>query len=294
MVITLEGTDCRFRDMVRNGFLADERQDGYMGKKVHCLLLVVILSTMSLTGCTDDENMNAQYEGPISLIVYYDDTSGQIEESWNQGNQQQTTGVSISFDLAATSSTAGAIVTITFNPGDGTETIEQNVGDSGAEITYEWQTHGLFIASAGAIDSEGNTHNITIKIRVDKHITYSINSVGVSGDTMTFSMSPDNEGPLPNRVAITSSVENPGTLNPFAGGTADVTWELKDSEDSMIGSEEATIADGSTEEWTTTSQSTSEGDWTLFISADGDSVNADHDVSILYLEGSESPANPRP
>ena len=263
-----------------------------MGKKVHCLLLVVILSTMSLTGCTDDENMNAEYEGPISLIVYYDDTSGQIEESWNQGNQQQTTGVSISFDLAATSSTAGAIVTITFNPGDGTETIEQNVGDSGAEITYEWQTHGLFIASAGAIDSEGNTHNLTIKIRVDKHITYSINSVGESGDTMTFSMSPDNEGPLPNRVAITSSAENPGNF--FVGATADVTWELKDSEDSMIGSEEATIADGSTEEWTTTSQSTSEGDWTLFISADGDSVNADHDVSILYLEGSESPANPRP
>ncbi len=265
-----------------------------MGKRVRCLLLVFTLCTMSLAGCTDDENMNTEYEGPIALIVYYDSTSGQIEESWNQGNQQQTTGVSISFDLAGTSSTAGAIVTVTLNPGDGTETIEQNVGDSGAEITYEWQTHGLFIASAGAIDSEGNAHNITIKIRVDKHITYAVNNVDDNGDTMTFSMSPDNEGPLPNRVAITSSVENPSSPNPFAGETADVIWELKDVEDSMVSSSDATIADGSTEEWTTTSQSTSEGDWTLFISADGDNVNADHDVSILYMEGSESPANPRP
>ena len=265
-----------------------------MGKRVRCLLLVFILCTMSLAGCSGDENMSTEYEGPISLVVYYDSTSGQIEESWNQGNQQQTTGVSISFDLAGSSSTAGAIVTVTLNPGDGTETIEQNVGDSGAEITYEWQTHGLFMASAGAIDSEGNAHNITVKIRVDKHITYGINNVGGDGDTMTFSMSPDNEGPLPNRVAITSSVENPSGSILFPGSTSDVTWELKDAEDSMVSSSDATIADGSTEEWTTTSQSTSEGDWTLFISADGDSVNADHDVSILYMEGSESPANPRP
>ena len=266
-----------------------------MGKRVRCLLLVFILCTMSLAGCTDDENMSTEYEGPIALIVYYDSTSGQIEESWNQGNQQQTTGVSISFDLAATSSTAGAIVTVTLNPGDGTQTIEQNVGDSGAEIAYEWQTHGLFMASAGAIDSEGNAHNITIKIRVDKHITYAVNNVDENGDTMTFSMSPDNEGPLPNRVDITSSVENPSSPNPLLSGTtSDVTWELKDAEDMMVSSNDATIADGSTEEWTTTSQSTSEGDWTLFISADGDSVNADHDVSILYMEGSESPANPRP
>ena len=263
-----------------------------MGKRVRCLLLVFILCTMSLAGCSGDENMSTEYEGPISLVVYYDSTSGQIEESWNQGNQQQTTGVSISFDLAGSSSTAGAIVTVTLNPGDGTETIEQNVGDSGAEITYEWQTHGLFMASAGAIDSEGNAHNITVKIRVDKHITYAVNNVDEDGDTMTFSMSPDNEGPLPNRVAITSSAENQGTL--FPGSSAEVTWELKNAEEIMISSAERTVADDSEEEVPLSSQSTSEGDWTLFISADGDSVTADHDVSILYMEGSESPANPRP
>jgi len=149
------------------------------------------------------------------------------------------------------------------------------------------------MAAAGAIDSEGNTHNVTIKIRVDRHITYVIDQVGEAGDTMTFSMSPDNDGPLPNRISITSEAENQGAL-PLQGGTADVTWELKNSDDMTISSNDATIADGSTEEWTAVSQSTSEGDWTLFISAEGDSVNANHDVSILYMEGSESPANPRP
>ena len=264
-----------------------------MGKRVSSLLLVFILCTMSLAGCTDDENMSTEYEGPISLVVYYDLTAGQIEESWNQGNQQPTTGVSISFDLAGTTSTAGAIVTVTLNPGDGTTTIEQNVGEDGAEIAYEWQTHGLFMAAAGAIDSEGNTHNVTIKIRVDRQITYAVTNVGEAGDTMTFSMSPDNDGPLPNRISITSEAQNQGAL-PLQGGTADVTWELKDSDDMTISSNDATIADGSTEEWTTMSQSMKEGDWTLSIKSDGDTVNADHDVSILYLEGSESPANPRP
>ena len=62
----------------------------------------------------------------------------------------------------------------------------------------------------------------------------------------------------------------------------------------MVSSEEKTIADGSSEEWSTISQSTSEGDWTLFVSSEGDSVTVNHDVSILYTEGSESPANPRP
>jgi hypothetical protein len=105
-------------------------------------------------------------------------------------------------------------------------------------------------------------------------------------------MSPDNDGPLPNRISITSEAQNQGAI--FPGGTADVTWELKDSDDMTISSNDATIADGSTEEWTTMSQNMKEGDWTLSIKSDGDTVNADHDVSILYLEGSESPANPRP
>ena len=263
-----------------------------MAKRPQSLLLVFILCTMSLAGCTEDSAMGDEYTGPISLIVYYDTTSGQIEETWSQGTQGQTTGVSLSFDLAGTISSAGAIVSVTLDPGDGTTPIEQNVGEDGAEISYEWQTHGLFVVAAGAIDSEGNTHNTTIKIRVDKHITYGINNVNEDGHTMTFRMSPDNDGPLANRLSITSTANNQGTL--FTGGTAEVTWELKDAEETMVSSEDKTIADGTDEEWSTISQSTSEGDWTLFVSSDGDPVDVNHDVSILYTEGSESPANPRP
>ena len=263
-----------------------------MAKRPQSLLLVFILCAMSLAGCTEDSGMGDEYTGPISLIVYYDTTSGQIEETWSQGTQGQTTGVSLSFDLAGTTSSAGAIVSVTLDPGDGTTPIEQNVGEDGAEISYEWQTHGLFTVAAGAIDSEGNAHNITIKIRVDKHITYGINNVGEDGHTMTFRMSPDNDGPLANRLSITSTANNQGAIIP--GGTAEVTWELKDAGETMVSSEDKTIADGTDEEWSTISQSTSEGDWTLFVSSDGDPVDVDHDVSILYTEGSESPTNPRP
>ena len=266
-----------------------------MAKRPQSLLLVFILCAMSLAGCTEDSAMGDEYTGLISLIVYYDTTSGQIEETWSQGTQGQTTGVSISFDLAGTTSSAGAIVSVTLDPGDGTTPIEQNVGEDGAEISYEWQTHGLFMVAAGAIDSEGNAHNTTIKIRVDKHITYGINNVNEDGHTMTFRMSPDNDGPLANRVSITSTADNAGGGGiPGFEGTAEVTWELKNAEETMISSEERTVADGSSEEVPMSSQSTSEGDWTLFVSSEGDSVTVNHDVSILYTEGSESPANPRP
>ena len=265
-----------------------------MAKRPQSLLLVFILCAMSLAGCTEDSAMGDEYTGPISLIVYYDTTSGQIEETWSQGTQGQTTGVSISFDLAGTTSSAGAIVSVTLDPGDGTTPIEQNVGEDGAEISYEWLTHGLFMVAAGAIDSEGNAHNTTIKIRVDKHITYGINNVNEDGHTMTFRMSPDNDGPLANRVSITSTADNGGGGIIFGGGTAEVTWELKNAEEALISSEERTVADNTEEEISMTSQSTSEGDWTLFVSSEGDTVTVNHDVSILYTEGSESPANPRP
>ena len=110
---------------------------------------------------------------------------------------------------------------------------------------------------------------------------------------MTFSMSPDNDGPLAKRVDVSSSVENPGGAI-FQGGQSDVTWELRDPTQSAISSNTATIADGSTETWDTSSQAIVEGDWSVFVSADGDNVNLDHEVLILYQEGSESPANPRP
>ncbi len=70
--------------------------------KMNLRLLAVTLTLLcaSLAGCFGDEDSDTgDYSGPIDLIVYYDSTSGMIEESDNNGQTGPKTGVELSFDF---------------------------------------------------------------------------------------------------------------------------------------------------------------------------------------------------
>ena len=116
------------------------------------VLLCAVLLTAMLAGCLgsgeDDEN-----DSPINLVVYYDVTSGVIEETIQNNQQVSEDGVDVVFDYSYTKSTAGDISNFLFNPGDGSTTISVNSADTG-EITYTYLTHGMFSASIGAIDDD--------------------------------------------------------------------------------------------------------------------------------------------
>ena len=65
-------------------------------------------------------------------------------------------------------------------------------------------------------------------------------------------------------------------------------------DDETVSSNTASIGDGQTESWDTTSNDAMPGDWSLIVDVEGDSVTINQVVEMLYLEGSETPPLPRP
>ena len=268
--------------------------------KTNFRLMAVTLTLLSasLAGCLGgDDDDDGGYSGPIDLVVYYESTSGMIESSVNNGQQGPTTGVTLSFDFADTTSEDGAITKITLDPDDGSDIIEADPSDD-AVISYEWLTHGVFEISVGAEDEDGNTHEFEISVRVDMQIIWT--ETNTNSATMTFDATPDCEDgePIANRITVVSTADNPSGPPWAPGGSSDVTWSLINPEEQLIGDDSGTVASGNSETWDFTTQDTSEGVWTLNVevSQEGtntDSVNVENNVTVAYAEGSEDSPNPR-
>jgi hypothetical protein len=262
--------------------------------KTNLRLLAVTLTLLcaSLAGCFGDDNPNSgEYSGPIDLIVYYDTTAGMIETSENNGQAGPTTGVELSFDFADTTSDDGSITKIMIDPDDGSNPVEGDPSDN-AVISYTWLTHGVFDVTLTAEDEEGNSHSIMVKVKIDMHIVWTDSNTASA--SMTFDATPDCEDgdPLPDKITVSSTVENPGQL--FGGGNSDVTWSLNNPNEEEIASSSGTLGNGASETWDYTTRDIVEGFWTLNVEVtNGDNVNVNNDVTIAYAEGSEDAPNPR-
>ena len=261
--------------------------------KTNLRLLAVTLTLLcaSLAGCFGDDNPNSgEYSGPIDLIVSYDTTAGMIETSENNGQAGPTTGVELSFDFADTTSDDGSITKIMIDPDDGSNPVEGDPSDN-AVLSYTWLTHGVFDVTLTAEDEEGNSHSIMVKVKIDMHIVWTDSNTVSS--SMQFDATPDCEDgdPLPDKITVSSTVEHQGGF--FGGGSADVSWTLKNPAEEEISSNSGTISNGE-ETWDYTTRDIVEGFWTLNVEVtNGDNVNVDNDVTIAYAEGSENAPNPR-
>ena len=257
--------------------------------------VTVTLLCASLAGCFgDDEEDSGEYDGPIDLIVFYDTTAGMIEISQNNnGGPGTTTGVELSFDFADTTSDDGSITKIMIEPDDGSDPVEGDPADN-AVISYTWMTHGVFTVTLTAEDDEGNSHSMMVKVKIDMHIVWT--ATNTASASMQFDATPDCEDgdPLPDRITISSTVENPGQI--FGGGNSDVTWSLNNPTDEEISSSSGTLGNGASETWDYTTRDTVEGNWKINVNVaeNGDNVNVNNDVTIAYAEGAEDPTNSRP
>ena len=264
--------------------------------KTNFRLMAVTLTLLSasLAGCLGgDDDDDGGYSGPIDLVVYYDSTSGMIETSINNGQTVSTTGVTLSFDFADTTSEDGNITKITLDPDDGSDVIEGNPDDN-AVLSYEWLTHGVFEIMLGAEDIEGNTHEIEISVRIDMHALWS--ETNTNSATMNFDATPDCEDgePIAESISIVSSVTNQGGNILFPGDDSTATWTLTNPDQEEVATKTSrTIADGQSESWDVVVDEVMEGVWTLTVEASGDDVNVENDVTITYPEGSEDSPNPR-
>ena len=260
------------------------------------LAVIMTLLSASLAGCFGgDDADSGEYSGPIDLIVYYDTTSGMIEESYNNGQTGPKTGVELSFDFADTTSSSGSISKIILDPDDGSDPVEGDASDD-AVISYTWMTHGVFSVTLTAEDDDGNSRDIMVKVRIDMHIVWTESNTGSA--TMTFDATPDCEDgdPLPDRITLSSTVENPNNGWFGGGGNSEVTWALTNPSDEEIANDGGTVGDGQSQTWDYTTRDLVEGDWSLSVEVgeNSDNVNVNNDVTIAYAEGSEDSTNPRP
>ena len=265
-----------------------------MKTNFHLMAVTIILLSASLAGCFgDDDSGSDEYDGPIDLIIFYDATSGMIESSMNNGQQGPTTGVTLSFDFADSTSEDGNITKIMLDPDDGSDVIESDPAED-AVISYEWLTHGVFEITLGAEDAEGNTHDIEISVRIDLHAVWT--QANTNSASMNFDATPDCEDgqPIAERISIVSSVTNQDEF-PFGGGDTEVTWSLDNPEGEEVATENSgTIAGGQSESSDLSVDEVVEGIWTITVEVtNGDNVNVENDVTILYEEGTEDSPNPR-
>ena len=266
----------------------------YMMKSIFSVsTMVFVMLSASLAGCFgDDDSSMEEYTGPIDLVVYYDATSGQIKQSWNGNTPTQNDGVTLTFDFASTSSSAGDIVTLFIEPDDGSDRVEQAASDSG-DVSYTWMTHGLFNVGLGAIDADGNERYIVIKVRIDIDIVRTDSPSG--SHTMTFDATTDcSDGdPEPNRLSVSSEATNSGGF--LGSGNSDVTWTLIDGDGNEVDSGQGNLGNQQSQTWDSTTMNVIPGDWTLSVEVtQGDDVSLSNEVTITYVEGSESGINPRP
>ena len=258
------------------------------------ILLCLLLLCASFAGCLGNEEVKGKNTA-IDFVVYYETTSGVIEEVMQNNQQVSENGVEVMFDFSYTKSSAGEMVTFYYIPGDGSSMIENNAAENG-EITYTYLTHGLFSAAIGAIDDQENEYFENITIRIDKQITWSQTNTA-SPDSMNIETTPDCDCGAPEQIKIDSTVTNNPNGFGIGGQSVSVTWRLLNSTEAIAAeSAPEQIGDGQDANWLHNQYFIEPGTWKLEvdITADGngnEQVNVDHTVTIAYV-ADESIPNP--
>ena len=264
----------------------------YMGNVVkRAVLLSLLIASACLAGCTSDDD-SSDNDSVIDLVVYYDATSGMIQENIQNGQQASFNGVELTFDYAYTKSADGDVASYYFEAGDGSSRITVQANDTG-EITYNYATHGLFTAVLGAIDEAGNEVNESITIRIDKRTLWGQSNTD-DPDVMIIDTMPDCECDAPSKIAIDSTVENIQNAGGFFGGPITVSWLLT-GDDVERDSGQEQIADGQNAQWLHDEFNPGKQSWSLEVtlSENDERVNINHDVTITYMD-EESKPNPLP
>ncbi|HIG02904.1 MAG TPA: hypothetical protein EYQ53_00755 [Candidatus Poseidoniales archaeon] len=257
-------------------------------------LLVLLLCSATFAGCLggdDDKKEDPFANSPITLLVYYDETSGTVTQNTRGDQVLSTVAAELSWDFSNTTSKDGEMSKFWITPGDGSEPVMADAS-SQTTITYGYETHGLFEVELGAEDSEGNMRNTTIAVRIEMIIHDEQSNTQNPGD-VTIVMTPDNDGETPVHIRVNSTVLNPAAFI-FGGGSTTVTWTLSNGTGETISEGEEELAEGEESTWTATYDNPELGDWTMAIDqSSNENLDITQDITITYYAG-ESAANPSP
>ncbi|MDC0055721.1 PKD domain-containing protein [Deltaproteobacteria bacterium] len=256
-------------------------------------LIILMLIGMS-AGCLGSGEEDYEEGSLVDLVVYYDSTNATIMEIHNNGQQTSRDGAEFSFDFRETHSDNGDIVTFSFTPGDGTDTVSIDAAENSV-LTYAYQTHGIFEATLMAEDDDNNTASQDLTLRVDLHHRDSQTGTQNPSDA-TIDLAPDDDSlEFPAQLKLKSTVENPDS--PFFSDTVQVTWTLKNGSGIEMATESEQVGDGQSATWENQQNTPEAAVWTLEINIDAggnsEDVNVTSELWTVYEE-EESEPNPEP
>ena len=241
-------------------------------------LFVILLLTMSLTGCTSEESN----ESVISLSVEHSSDSGIIVESYSNGDKISTTGVIIDFDFSSTTSDL-ELATFGINLNDGTESIEIDASNNSV-ISFEFLQHGWYNLTAYAIDEDGGQAEAIISIKIDLRIEW-VEANTDQPQTLVFDPVPANGGASAQMIEVNSVVENPETFDEIISGgdSVGITWNIIDEVDDVCQKKSANIENGGSDVWETLHFNTFQvHELSITFDDNQENINVEHIVSIIY------------
>ena len=244
------------------------------------LMLLLLLSPMA--GCLggDDEKKPSK----VHVVWGADATAGTIIHIMAPNSQNQTQSLDeaeFTFDFNETYSEEGDISTFWVDPGNGDAVVEVNAADM-STVTVSYDTHGVYRATLGANDSEGNSGEVEVFLRVEYELHYD-NTQGTDNPyPVWFDTSPGSEEASPRRVDLISNVTNPSNFGGVFGDTSTVTWSVRNPADTEEDASTKEIADGASDSYAWGTNDPLIGGWRMDIDVEGDNIETETFLTIEY------------
>ena len=155
-------------------------------------------------------------------------------------------------------------------------------------VTISYSEHGIYRTRIGANDSNGNSGEVEVMLRVEFELHYDNTQTTDNPYPVWFDTSPGSQEASPRRVDLMSNATNPNQLFGIGEGPSTVTWTVRNPTDSEEDASTKEIANGGEDQYAWGTNDPLAGGWRMDIDVEGDSITTETFLTIVY-ESLETP-----
>ena len=244
--------------------------------------LILLLMLAPLAGCFGGDDEPAPSK--VTVVWGAEATSGIVIQTMVPDSNNQTQDIieaEFTFDFNETYSEEGEISTFWVDPGNGDPVVEVSASDM-SEVTISYSAHGIYRAILGANDTNDNSGQVEVLLRVEYELHYDNNQPTSDPYPVWFDTSPGSQEATPRRVDLISNATNPEPIVPWGGGPSTVTWTVRNPTDAEVDASTKEIADGESNSYAWGTNDPLSGGWRMDIDVEGDSITTETFLTIEY------------
>ena len=251
--------------------------------------LILLLMLAPLAGCFGGDDEPAPSK--VTVVWGAEATSGVVIQTMVPDSNNQTQDIieaEFTFDFNETYSEEGDISTFWVDPGNGDPVVEVSASDM-SEVTISYSAHGIYRAILGANDTNENSGQVEVLLRVEYELHYDNNQQTSDPYPVWFDTSPGSQEATPRRVDLISNATNPDAITEiFGGGPSTVTWTVRNPTDAEVDASTKEISNGESNSYAWGTNDPLSGGWRMDIDVEGDSITTETFLTIEY-ESLETP-----